>query len=139
MKTYTIELTERQAAIVSQACELVARLGINQVKEIFEFLPIDFNNIDYSAYHDDQRAIESILNKHMKKTPYNDSGEARSNIAWDLYTVIRKEIAWEHAVQEGYIASKSDPRNWRKMMGVSYDDPMKTSNQPLAKVTVTNE
>lgn len=139
MKTYTIELTERQAAIVSQACELVARLGMNQVKEIFEYLPLDFNNIDYSAYHDDQRAIEAILKKYMKKPPYNDSNESRSKIAWDLHTVIRKEIAWEHAIEEGHISSKDEPRNWSKMMGVHYDDPMKTSDQPLAKITITNE
>lgn len=139
MKTYTVELTERQAAIVSQACELVARLGMNQVKEIFEYLPVDFNNIDYSAYHDDQMAIENILKKYMKKPPYNDSNEARSKIAWDLHTVIRKEIAWEHAVEEGYISSKDESRNWNKMMGVHYDDPMKTSDQPLAKVKVENK
>jgi hypothetical protein len=139
MKTYKIEITEKQAAILSQACELLARLGINQVREIFNHIPIDYNGIDYEAYHDDQLAIETILKKHVKNPPFNSYPDSKSNIAWDLYQVLRKELSWEHAIKQGYVSSKKDERNWKEMSGVNYDEPMKTSEQPLAKITVTNE
>jgi hypothetical protein len=139
MKTYNIELTEKQAAILSQACELLARLTRSQIKEIFNHLPIDYNNIDYEGYHDDQLAIETILNKHLKKPPFNSYPDSKSNIAWDLYQVLRKELSWEHAIKQGYVSSKNDERNWKEMSGVHYGEPIKTSEQPLAKITVTNE
>jgi hypothetical protein len=136
MKTYTIELNEKQAALLSSACELIAGLGINQMREVFRHLPIDYNNIDYTAYYDDQFAIESIIKKYIKKTPFDGHLKEESDIAWDLHQVIRNELSWEWAIERGIVSSKGDERNWKEMIGVSYDEPLKTSKEPLAKITV---
>jgi hypothetical protein len=136
MKTYTIELNEKQATLLSSACELIARLGINQMKEVFRHLPIDYDNIDYTAYYDDQFAIESIIKKYIKKAPFDGHLKEKADIAWDLYQVIRNQLSWEWAIERGIVSSKDDERNWKEMSGVSYDEPMKISKEPLAKITV---
>jgi hypothetical protein len=43
-------------------------------------------------------------------------------------------LSWERAVEEGVIESENSPRKWSEMMGVSFDSPMKRSNEPLAKL-----
>lgn len=138
MTTYTLTLTEDQAQTLAFACEVLARLGMGQYKDALDHLPMR-DNIDWSAWHDDMRAIGMILSKHM---PMGIDGyrsnlgihkaSSESRLAWDLYQVIRHRLAWDRAVARGVTDGKT--RNWNEMLGVNYDESCKTSEETLAKM-----
>lgn len=140
MKKYKVELTESQLATLSSAAELVARLGIGQYRDAFNWLPIK-SDISWSDYHADVDAIGNIISKYTSRdlgvsSPYTSSA---SKIAWDLYQSFRHELAWDRAVDDGIIESRNSPRDWSEMMGTHYDAPMKTSEEPLAVVEKVEE
>lgn len=146
MKKYKIELTESQLSTLSLASEILARLGIGQWRDAFEWLP-KRSDMDWPDYHNDIDAIGKIISKY---TPGRVDGyrsslgmnnadvSSTSKIAWDLYQSFRHELAWDRAVEYGYIESRESPRNWDEMLGVHYDEPFKTSEEPLAKIESCN-
>lgn len=142
MKKYKVELTESQLSTLSVAAEILARLGIGQFRDAIDHLPLR-SDINYSDYHADVDAIGKILSKHLKNKVdgyrsslgiHNEEVSNTSRIAWDLYQVFRHELAWDRAVDEGWVESKDGPRDWDKMMAVSYDAPHVTSAEPLAVI-----
>ena len=62
------------------------------------------------------------------------SADATERTAWDLHAVIRHRLAWDRAKAEG--VTDGTKREWPAMMQVSYDEPMKHSEEPLAKMEV---
>lgn len=140
MKKYKVELTERQLATLSSAAELVARLGIGQYRDAFEWLPIR-SDISWSDYYADVDAIGDIISKYTSSDlgVSNPDTSSTSKIAWDLYQSFRRELAWDRAVDDGIIESRNSPRDWSEMMGVHYDEPMKISEEPLAVVEKVEE
>ena len=138
--TYTLTLTREQAQLLSQACETVARLGIGQWRDALEWLP----TTEYMAHgwHQDMDAIGAILSKYTKDnvdgwrcslSVRSDKVHEQAKIAWDLYQVIRYRLSWDRAIEQG-IVKPGEPRKWPEMMGVNYDDPMKTSKGPMAQI-----
>jgi len=127
MTTYTLHITEKQAQTISHACEVLARLGMGQFKDALECLPLREWRPD--GWHEDMEGIGHILKKHT--TVLHGMGayhgissaktSAESKTAWDLYQVVRHRLAWD-AQPEG------DP------MSVLFDQPMKTSREPLARI-----
>jgi len=136
--TYTLTLNREQAQLLLQACETVARLGIGQFRDALEWLP----TVEYmpSGWREDMEVIGSILAKytkdgvdgwHRSHSIRSDKVHEQAKIAWDLYQIIRYRLAWDHAIEEG-IVKPGEPRKWPEMMGVHYDNPMKTSKGPMA-------
>ena len=115
MSKYTLTLTARQAAEISSACEIVARLQMGQVDMALRELPGEQPK-NYDALREIQQMIER-----------GDS------IAWDLYQVIRHRLSWDRAYESGEI-EKGERRKWPEMMGVSFDEPMKMGSEPLAVI-----
>ena len=137
--TYTLTITERQACTISMACEVLARLGMGQFKDAFEHLPLRTQNLDWSAWHDDMEQISRILSKHMpggidgiRSSTSISNADEEARTAWDLHAVIRHRLAWDRAIAEG--VTDGTKREWPAMMQVSYDEPMKYSEEPLAKM-----
>ena len=137
--TYTLTITERQACTISMACEVLARLGMGQFKDAFEHLPLRTQNLDWSAWHDDMEQISRILSKHMpggidgiRSSTGISNADEEARTAWDLHAVIRHRLAWDRAIAEG--VTDGTKREWPAMMQVSYDEPMKYSEEPLAKM-----
>lgn len=138
VKRYTIELTEHQAQTMATACEVLARLGIGQFRDALEKLP----TTEYrpQGWNDDMDTIGRMLSKHTIGNVdgwrsslgiYHEKVREQSKDAWDLYQVIRHRLSWDRAIADGITDGKS--RNWSGgMMGVNYDEPHKTSDQPLA-------
>lgn len=124
-RTYTLHLNAQQAAVISKACEVLARLGIGQFKDALECLPT--TEFCPPGWHEDMEGISHILKKHTNIThgvgAYHSIGghktDERSKIAWDVYQVVRHRLAWD-ANPEG------------NPMSVMFDPPMKTSKEPLA-------
>lgn len=142
MKKYKVELTELQLSTLSRAAEILARLGIGQWRDAFDWLPRQ-SDMNWSDYHADIDAIGKIISKytsnrvdgyHSSLGIHHEDVSNTSKIAWDLYQSFRHELAWDRAVEEGYVESRESPRNWGKMLGVHYDEPYKTSNEPLAVI-----
>ena len=99
MTTYTITLTATQAATISHACEVLARLGMGQYTDALECLPT--KELCPDGWHEDMQAIGHILSKHanVHGLRYSQKHEARrtamSNVAWDVYQVTRHRLAWD--------------------------------------------
>lgn len=135
---YLIEVTAEQARVFQDAAELMARLSSGQLNFLRENLPIK-DNPDCSALHDDLDQVERILSRHLDRSSGHRMRES-SQIAWDLYQVVRHRLAWDQAKEEGLL-NPDGSRNWHisAMMGVRYDEPMRTGSQPLAKVTLSDQ
>jgi hypothetical protein len=123
MSKYTLTLTARQAAEISHACEILARLRMAQLDMALRELPLE-GYLDYDL----QRAIEHQITPHLKQ-----DRRRGDEIAWDLYQVIRHRLAWDAAIEEGQI-EKGERRKWPEMMGVCFDEPMKKGDEPLAVI-----
>ena len=135
---YTLTITERQARVLSMACEVLARLGMGQFKDALDHLP-EAKKRDWSAWHDDMEQISRILSKHMpcgidgiRSSTGISNADEEARAAWDLHAVIRHRLAWDRAIAEG--VTDGTKREWPAMMQVSYDEPMKYSEEPLAKM-----
>lgn len=117
--TYTLHINETQLATISNACEVLARLGMGQFRDALECLPL--REFAPDGWHEDMEGIAHILKKHMKQTygAYSASSDT-SKTAWDLYQVARNRLAWDENPNGGF--------------GVSFDQPMKTGPDPLAFV-----
>jgi hypothetical protein len=141
---YRLTITERQAWIISQAMEVFARLGIGQFRDALELLPLKDRPHD-KTWHEDMDRIGRILATHNKESVDgwncslgigNEKTADSAKVAWDLYQVIRKQLSWDQAIAGGVVQSHDSPRDWSKMMGCHYDDPMKMGPEPLGKIEV---
>ena len=122
----TITVTEKQMQIISQACELLSRIGIGQWSEIEQHLPLREGQMFLPF--EEKTQIENIIR------PYLDRARTKSSeTAWDIYQVLRYRTSWKRAKEFGYI-NEDGSRNWDTMMGVCYDEPLQFGEEPLVKV-----
>lgn len=140
MKKYVLTISESQARAISAACDLLQRVQLGQWREITDWLPLQ-KPIDYEELRQDEKIIGAILSKHMIDNidgGFSSLGighpdlPKNNGVLYDLHCVIRKKLAWEHAVEEGYIESEDSPRKWPEMMTVDYDPPMGWGDEKLA-------
>jgi hypothetical protein len=133
--TYTLHLNATQAAAISHACEVLARLGMGQYKDAMECLPL--REFCPEGWHEDMDGIGHIIKKHTTMLhgvgschPIgSDKTSAESKTAWDVYQVLRHRLAWDAAQAEGHPGEgNASPPRW----SVQYDKPMRTSAEPLA-------
>lgn len=130
-RTYTLHINAAQAATISKACEVLGRLGMGQYKDALECLPT--REFCANGWHEDMDAIGHILKKYASiwglgtghGITHRDTPET-SKVAWDLYQVTRHRLAWDKAQAEGH--EGDSPPRW----SVDFDNPMKTSKEPLA-------
>lgn len=133
-------LRGNQGWIVREALESTARMIIGQPSDMFEQMLNKEGKNCFISYEDTamiQRMVTSFMGLYGNATGgvgWNDEGDT----LWDLYQVIRHRISWDHAVKEGLV-NIDGSRNWRSMMGVSYDDPMKHGPEPLAKISGSDD
>lgn len=137
---YTLELTEKQLNIVQYATDLIARLGIGQIKEAVEYLPLR-KELDWAEFHNDVRDIEHVISKHTIENVdgyrsslgiHNDKVKQDAKIAWEINQVIRHRLSWDRAIAKGI--TDGTARNWSEMMGVCYDEPFPCSGEALPKI-----
>jgi hypothetical protein len=139
MTHYTLTLTDRQMHVISRACEVIARLGIGQLPEALRELPKPDSGIDWIEWNTDCEAVCKIMSKYL---PGNINGwnsnlsihhaDNGARIAWDLHQVIRHRLAWDSATARGI--TDGTTRDWSQMLGVHFDAPSKTAEEPLATV-----
>lgn len=125
LATYTLHINATQARAISTACEVLARLGMGQFKDALEHLPLRETMPD--GWHEDMEGIAHILKKHTTIIPgvgaylanVSHKTSDQSKTAWDIYQVVRHRLAW-------------DARPEGNPMSVMFDQPLKTSPEPLA-------
>lgn len=141
-KMYNLKITENQAYALSRACEILARLGIGQFRDALEEIPRE--KMVPEGWHEDMHEIGRILSRHTKRcvdgwksslSIHSEDVSETSKIAWDLYQVVRHQLAWDKAIKNGAVKSMSSQRDWSRMMGVMYDEPIVTSLEPLAEIS----
>lgn len=144
-RKYTITVTEHQARIISEACDLLARLGIGQWPEFINYMPdpLAFTGRD-DAVEALRPVMADLLRQYSPAGAYIDGYQSHLGIfnelaargareAWDLHQVIRHRMAWDRAIAEGL--TDGTTRNWTGgMMGVDYDEPMHAGSEPLAVI-----
>lgn len=128
MTDYTLHLTEKQAAEISHACEILARLRMGQIDMALRELPLD-KPMEYEQ--------EQYVSNYLRSL-YRPDRIRIDDAAWDLYQVIRHRLAWDRAYSKGII-KPGDPRKWPEMMGVMYDEPMQMGDEPMAKIESAEE
>lgn len=121
---YQIELTKDQVEYLSMACEIVARLGMGQIDDALRELP---------GFEIDHDILDLIRQLGMNPCGIAEA-EDRHRILWDIYQVLRHELAWQWAVDNGIIESMENKRKWPEMIQVWYDDPCQQGTQPLCKI-----
>jgi hypothetical protein len=140
-KTYTLTITEAQARALLYATDLLQRVQLGQIREVYDWLPLK-KPIDYEQLHKDTRVIGEILSKHMIDSI--DGGASslgighpdlpkENGVLYDLHCVIRRKLAIERAVEEGVIENENVSRN-QMPITVDFDTPMKWGDEPLAKI-----
>ena len=138
-RRYTITVTAEQARIISNACELMARIGIGQWAEFLYYLP----GANKMNWNDMREELLPVMERHLK--PFvgidgwysslgvgSDKSAPDTDEAFDLSAVIRHRLAWDRAVDNGITDGVT--RNWDVMMAVDYDEPMRCGSEPLARI-----
>lgn len=138
-RKYLVELTEKQLQVLAQACELLGRIGLGQIREVFDYLPLK-EDLDYEVYHEIQDRLTKEMPRILKEgidgwasslgVGHKELPES-NGIAWDLRDTFRHRLSWDRAVDLGYVESLDSPRDWSTMLGVSYDKPFGWGTEPL--------
>jgi hypothetical protein len=141
-KQYQVTLTKEQLQVITNACNVLARIQLGQWDIMFDELPVQ-KKLDYEKYHlikDTLRQMMPMILADGMDGIHSSYGVANPNlprengIAFDIRDAIRYKLSWEEAVEKGLIESEDAPRKWPEMMTVNYDPPMKWSDVPLAKI-----
>jgi hypothetical protein len=139
---YQLMLSPHQAETIQRACELYARCCIGQWQEAFQLVPTK-TDLSHSNLHTDLRACSVVLSKYLVNDidgngSYLGIGHQliseHGQTAWDIYQVTRHSLSWDRAVATGLVESRTAPRDFKTMLGVGYDEPMRYGKDPLPEI-----
>lgn len=137
---YILRLTPNQAQALVNACDFYSRIGIGQFGEVAHLARcgminqkkgVDRHGTAYETaeyYLNEAKRALTGLESNSNYGIASDSVNEEFKVTWDLQQVIRHRLAWD---RRGNPAT----REWRgenSMMGTHYDDPHKTSKEPIA-------
>lgn len=123
-KQYQLTVTAEQAQVLSDACELMARLRIGQFYDIvWKVFPetLGSEKID----HEFVRGLFDRIAFELRDKPGHSGSDADwsepCKVAWDLHQVVRHRLAWDKT-PEG------------NSMNVHFDEPMPRGLGKLAQI-----
>jgi len=120
---YALEISERQAQLISNAVELYARMGLGQFEMLNDFFWKPKGALEQAREHLD--SLRLIKNGSLNSHPgiASDLVDDEYRILFDLHRVIRHRLAWDRDPQAA---------GWK---GVAFDTPRQLSkSQDLAKI-----
>ena len=126
---FVLELSELQAEVLIKALDLYSRIGIGQIGEVHNILTLEphIKSPSENTYQGIKNALDFVKRElfgfeagasfamHAPQVP------DKFKVAWDLQQVIRHKLAWTANPAGG--------------VGVSFQEPMKSSKEPLATMT----
>ena len=122
---YTLTVTERQAEIIAQACEILARLRMGQFDSIHYLAVPDMPTEYMPEFREHARALEELL-RPMTQVPRDEAWVRET--AWDVYQVVRYRLAHDR------LGDGEKPGPY-----VRYHAPMLTGTEPLARMEATRD
>lgn len=139
---YTIKVTEHQAQVIRDACELYSRVCMEQWQEAFHLAPLK-KEVDHGLLRDDLRSSAKLLSQHLVQD-IDGSGSFlgighkdlsdKARTAYDVHQVVRKRLAWDEAIEKNYVKDTTSPRDFTTMLGVQYDEAMRYGKDNLPVV-----
>jgi hypothetical protein len=119
-----LEMDRERAILLMHACETIARVGMGQFKAIVELLRPDMSYNDGSdiEFYLKERIFPE-MSRHSYNSMHNEKVNESTQVAWDAYQHIRREISWFDIGKDW----RTDQRGWDEMMTVNYDEPFKVS------------
>lgn len=130
-REWNLKINTNQAAVLSRALEIYTRLLLGQIDNVLE----EHHNLTW----DQRREIHELARQYIFPEHgvnghpgiYGEQTNENAQIAWDIAATVRQALSWD---REGKELGK-DERDWKTMMGVNFDDPLRCSNEPLPKFT----
>lgn len=122
---YVLEISARQAEMISQAVELTARLGMGQFEELDRFFWPEIKGDQRDEVREHCQALCRIKNGAPHQYPgiHSDAISDDYRVLFDLHRVVRHRLAWDR---------NPNPPNFA---GVAFDTPRPTSKiEDLAKI-----
>lgn len=129
MAKYQIEVSEEQLDTLIKATELLARVGIGQVSEAVGYSPAALipNVGDLASARQVAREVESLCTGMPPDASFGIGHEKVAKItkrSWELYQTLRHRLSWDRA-------GNPEKRDYAKMFGAHYDEPMNYTGEPL--------
>lgn len=125
-KRYTIEVSEKQLRVLISSTEIMSRIGLGQFWIILDHIcSKPFHRYGSHFTEVRERLVQmaaDLLNapKHASFGIHSPQVHERHRIAWDLHRVFRHRASWDRHPEGG--------------IGVCFDEPYGTSDEPLAKI-----
>ncbi len=132
---YTLTGSASQFDCIKNACETQARLEMGQFDAITDALMLRLHDQDWQLVSEKVRELERIISNMPRKTQQRSEYQ---ELSWDIYQVVRHRLSWDRAIAEGLI-KEGQPRDWKTMMTVNYDEPLHRSEEPLMRIERAKE
>lgn len=119
-------MDRERAILLMRACEVIARIGMQQFKDMVELLNPGVRWDEAIGIENWLKAKFGELSPKAFHSMHSDKVPEECQIAWDAYQHIRREISWYDRGKDW----RKDKREWGgkdSMMGVCFDEPMKAS------------
>lgn len=115
---YTLTVTENQLSVISEACDLLARIKAGQYTALHGYMSMmDVGHVTWNMLLAWERSkVVKFVGDPV-------------HIPMDIHQVLRHRLAWDRAYKTGII-KKGEPRKWPEMMTVDYDTPTIRSGEP---------
>ena len=118
--TYTLMVTDEQAKVLEQACELLARCSMGQ----FDHSLFAVHTVAAKPCNASARACLETASRYLFGPGTGIINcDAQGKRAWDLYQVIRKQLA------DDSLAPGDEPGPY-----VRFNEPHNTAGEPLAEI-----
>jgi hypothetical protein len=130
-----LELEEDQANAMMTALDTYSRLCCGQLHVLDSVAITD----EVPGYDEMQKVLRELKMLLFPKLVVNsfygiygrDTHES-AKIIWDIYQVIRHRLSW-------FKAGDPKERDWDKMMGMNYNEPLKASKTKLPKIKIEED
>ena len=142
--TYTLTVSKAQLAAISNACEIVARLGLGQVKDALQALRGQAGTRDFLDAVA-VKEIEDVIHQHggfCGGSSWSVGHNKDTDRLWVVHGACRYRLAWDRAIADG--EATADGVSTDKaghIWGTYYQKPLNWSGEPLpavVKVVVTS-
>ena len=128
---WNIKVNKKQADIINKALEIYNRLLMGQIDVVLE---VFINQLSYDDRQTIHRFARQFIYKELGHSSSSYSIRSKeicetARVAYDIEQVIRQVLSWHKKGKEvGKDQSDSS------MIGVSFYDPLRTSDEPLPKM-----
>ena len=138
-RRYLIEVSADQAYLLRDACELLARCRMGQIADACQEV-LDAEGkavVPWAVAHRAEVAVKAAVGLEPGQS-WGVGKHESADMAFEMYRALRHRLDWDYARDHG-LTNADGSRNWERMMGVDYDEPIRYTQQPLAHIERLHE